>query len=526
MTLYMPLFRSCATSRAVSQLHAHLFVTGLQSDRLASTKLIETYAKMGALKSAELVFENFPNPDSFMCGVLMKCYVWNGFFGEAISLYNNLLYNHTHLTNFIFPSVLRACSGFGDLGMGQKVHGKVIKCGLDSDSVVETSLLNMYGEADSLDDAHEVFDGMSVRDVVSWSSIISSYVQNGQLSGGLKLFREMIMRDQEPDPVTMLTVAEACGELGLLRHAKSVHGYIVRKEIESNGSLDNSLIAMYGKCGDFSSASVLFVNIIHPDTYSWTAMITCYNQNGCYKKALHTFVEMQESNVQPTVVTMMGVISCCARPGWLREGKSVHSYVIRKAIDSACYDLLGPVLIDLYANFGNVKYSRKIFDTIKEKHTMLWNMIISGYGREGLSKEALILFVQMQSLGTFPDSFTLASVLSACGDICFFQFGQQIHGHSFKTGISNEFIQNSLIDMYSKSGFVDSAYMIFDEDQKRSVVTWNSIICGFSQNGNSLQAIILFDQMYSKCLEVDEVTLLIVKKAWDVFRNCLMYMVS
>ncbi|GFZ00212.1 tetratricopeptide repeat (TPR)-like superfamily protein [Actinidia rufa] len=512
MTLYMPLFRSCTNLRAVSQIHAHLFVTGLHKDPLASTKLIESYAQMGTIKSAEIVFENFPKPDSFMYGVLIKCYVWNGLFGEAISLYNNMVYYQTHITNFIFPSILRACSGIGDLGMGKKIHGRVIKCGCESDSVVETSLLSMYGEAGSLDDAREVFDEMSVRDVVSWSSIISSYVQNGQLSEGLKIFGEMIVEAQEPDPVIMLGVAEACGELGLVRQAKSVHGYIVRKKIEISGSLGNSLIAMYGKCGDFCSAEVLFGNIIDRNTSSWTAMITCYNQNGCYQKALHTFVVMQESNVQANAVTMMGILFCCARAGWLREGKSVHGYVIRKAIDTG-YELLGSTLIDLYANCGNVKYCQKIFDTTQEKDVVLWNMIISGYAREGLSNESLMLFVQMKNLGTLPDSYTLGSVLSACGDICFSQFGHQVHTHSIKIGVTNEFVQNSLIDMYSKCGLVDSAYTIFGEDQAKSIVTWNSMICAFSQNGNSLQAITLFDRMHSDCLEIDEVTFLIVIQA-------------
>ncbi|KAI7995905.1 putative pentatricopeptide repeat-containing protein [Camellia lanceoleosa] len=513
MTLYMPLFRSCTTSRALSQLHAHLFVTGLHTDPLASTKLIESYSNMGSLESAFLVFDNFPNPDSFMCGVLTKCCVWNGFFGEAISLYNNMLYNNqTHITSFMFPSVLRACSAFGDLVMGQKVHGRIIKCGFESDSVVQTSLLHMYGETAGLDDARRVFDGMSVRDVVSWSSIVLSYVHNGQGSEGLKIFCDMVVEGVEPDSVTMLGVAEACGELGFLRLAKSVHSYVVRKEIESNGSLVNSLIAMYGKCGDFYSAEVLFDNIIHWSTSSWTAMITCYNQNGLYQEALHTFIDMQESNVEPNAVTLMGILCCCARLGWLREGKSVHCFVVRKAIDTG-YDLLGSALIDLYANCANLKYCQKLFDTTQERHIVSWNMLISGYAREGLSKEALTLFERMQGLGTLPDSFTLASVLSACGNISCSHFGRQIHGQVIKTGVLNEFLQNSMIDMYSKCGFLDSAYMIFDEDQTRSVVTWNSMICGFSQNGNSLEAISLFDRMYSNCLEMDEVTFLIVIQA-------------
>ncbi|KAK3027369.1 hypothetical protein RJ639_040167 [Escallonia herrerae] len=314
---------------------------------------------MGALESAKLVFNTFPKPDSFMWGVLIKCCVWNRFFREAISLYDNMLYKLTHISSFLFPSVLRACCGFGDLGIGQK------------------------------------------------------------------------------------------------RQAKSIHGFVVSRDIQGNGSLDNSLVAMYGKCGDLYSAERLFDNVVDGCTPSWTAMITCYNNNGCYREALDIFVEMHESNAEPNALTMMGVLCSCARLGWLKEGKSVH-----------------------------------------------------GYAREGMSEEALLLFVQMQRQLLLPDSFTLASALSACGNIGFFHFRCQIHGYVIKSGSSSEFVQNSLIDMYSKCGFVDGSYKIFENSQQKSVIMRNSMMCGFSQNGSSAKALNLFDQMYSDRLEMDEVTFL------------------
>ncbi|KAM7487475.1 hypothetical protein LguiB_024959 [Lonicera macranthoides] len=507
MTLYMPLFRSCTTSRTLTQLHAHLIVTSLHKNQLASTKLIESYAQMGLLQSSTLVFHSFPNPDSFMWGVLIKSHVWYGFFQEAISLYHNMLHNLTQISSFIFPSILRACSGFGDLGTGQKVHGRIIKLGFESDPVVQTSLLNVYGETRCLSDACKVFEEMPVRDIVLWSSIISSHVQNGQASEGLELFCEMVVQGIEPDSVIMLSVAEACTELGLSREGKSIHGYVVRREIQGNGSIDNSLIAMYGKCGDLFSAKELFKNVVHPCTSSWTAMITCYNQCGCYKEALDIFVEMLVYNAEPNAVTIMGILCSCARLGWLKGGKSVHGFAIRKVIDPE-HDLVGSALIDLYANCGNLRDCHKIFDTTRERKIVSWNMLISGYGREGMAEEALLLFVQMLKKAILPDSFTLASVISACGNVDFPQFGQQMHSCVIKTGVLNEFVHNSLIDMYSKCGFVDSAYMIFEDNQEKSVVTWNSMICGFSQNGNSVEAITLFDQIYSKCLEMDEVTFL------------------
>ncbi|CAI9265678.1 unnamed protein product [Lactuca saligna] len=509
MSQYMPLFRSCYTTRTLTQLHAHLLVTGQHRSHLASTKLIESYAQMGPLDSAKLVFQTFPRPDSFMYGVLIKRYVWYGLFTEAVNLYYNMLHELTLISSFIFPSVLRACSGFRDLDVGQTVHGRIIKSGLESDPVVQTSLLNMYGEASYLSHARKVFDEMPERDIVSWSSIISMHVRNSQAIQGLKLFHEMVTDGHEPDYVTLLSIAEACGELGLGLQSKSIHSYTITRNIKSNenNTLINSLIAMYGKCGELYTAETLFNRVSNHCTSSWTSMITCYNHNGYFQEALEVFNKMQESKTEPNAITMMGILSSCARLSSLKQGKSIHGFVIRKHLDPD-NNILESSLIDLYANCGKLISCHKIFDTAKNRHLVSWNMVISGYTRDGMFDHALDLFKQMMSCKISPDEFTIASVVSACGNLSYFNHGNQIHGYATKTGILNEFVHNSLIDMYAKCGFVTIAYNIFNNMDHKSVVTWNSMMWGFSYNGNLIEAMNLFDHMFLEGLEMDEVTFL------------------
>ncbi|KAG4158582.1 hypothetical protein ERO13_D02G127700v2 [Gossypium hirsutum] len=512
-TLYMPLFRSCTNLRSLAQLHAHLLVTGFHHDPLPSTKLIESYSQMGSFQSSKLVFRCFPNPDSFMWGVLIKCSVWSNLFQDAIFLYLTMIKNdQLHISNFIFPSLLRACSGFGDLGIGEMVHGTIIKSGFGKDTVIQSSLLSMYGEMGCLSYAKKMFDEMTIRDLVSWSSIILSYVENGKANEGLEMFRLMVLEGIRPDSITMLSVAEACGDLGFLKLARLIHGYIVRRRIEIDGSLASSLVAMYSKCGDLDSAERIFLNVTNRSTALWTAMISSYYRTGRFAEALKSFFDMLDSRVEPNSVTMMSVLESFAGLGWLREGKSVHCYIIRKEMDLE-YDVLGPVFIELYMKCGKLNYCDKVLHVVGGRNIVAWNMIISICTEKGLLKEALAHLVQMQTLGLMPDSFSLASSISACADGGLLLFGDQLHGHIIKRGLSDEFVQNSLIDMYSKCGLTELAYTIFDDINEKSVVTWNSMICGFHQNGNSVEAISLFDQMYLNGLEMNDVTFLSVLQA-------------
>jgi hypothetical protein len=52
------------------------------------------------------------------------------------------------------------------MGIGGKVHGRIVKCGFDTDAIVETLLVRMYGEIRCLYIARKVLDGMLMKDVV------------------------------------------------------------------------------------------------------------------------------------------------------------------------------------------------------------------------------------------------------------------------------------------------------------------------------------------------------------------------
>ncbi|KAL4345497.1 hypothetical protein AHAS_Ahas11G0284300 [Arachis hypogaea] len=503
MTLYMPLFRTCSTLRSLTQLHAHLIVTGLHNDPLPSTKLIESYSQMGSLHSSRLVFDTHPSPDSFMLGVLIKCYLWNHLFHQVVSLYHS----HIHMGSFVFvyPSVLKAVSGVGDLVTGRKVHGTVIKSGLEADAVIGTSLLGMYGELCCLDDAQKVFDEMPQRDLVSWSSVISCYVENGRPSEGLKMFRRMVSEQISPDKITLLSVAEGCAKVGCLRLVKSIHGYAIRSDMVGDASLSNALIIMYGQCGHLQRAEGLFKFLADRSTACWTSMISSYNRNECFREALASFIRMQESQVEPNAVTMINALYPCARLGRLKEGKSVHCFILRKAMDLGDLDL-GPPLVEFYAACWEPSSCHKLLYITE--NIVSWNILISFYAREGLHDNAMVLFANMLGKGLMPDSYSLASSISASASIGSIEFGQQIHNHAMKRGFIDEFVQNSLIDMYLKCGFADLAYLVFDKITEKSIVTWNCMISGLSQNGLSVAALKLFDQMYFNCLKIDEVTLL------------------
>ncbi|KAH7660728.1 TPR-like protein [Dioscorea alata] len=515
MRLYTALLKCCSTRRSLLQIHGHLILTGLHKDLLHATMLIESYANVGCISASRHIFDAFfpMLADSFMWSTMIKCYATSNLFQESISLFHAMQYHHPQLTSFVFSPVLKACSGLHNVTMGKKVHGLIVKSGFEYDVVLATSLLQMYANVGCLDDACSVFDEMPVKDVVSWSSLMSGYMQCGDIDMGLEIFSIMALEKVDIDIVVLMKVAEACACLGALNQLKSVHGCFIKRwtDIDTNTDrrkMDNCLILMYSKCGDFLVAEKLFYRASGKDVVSWTCMISGFNQRSCYREALETFIQMQGYGIKLNAVTMMNVLHSCTRMGYLREGQSIHCFMIKRCVDSDM-DCVAPALVNMYGSFNELKLCQNVFETAKEKTILSWNSLIATYAQNCSSRKALEVFVMMRTEGFFPDSFTLSSTLPACGHIGDLCAGAQIHGYIIRAGFHpSDFVRNSLIDMYSKCGSTDKAYKIFAELESKDIVTWNVMISGYVQNGKSEEAIALYYQIHRQCLKEDHVTFL------------------
>ncbi len=87
--------------------------------------------------------------------------------------------------------VLKACASVAVIEEGRCVHQQIIQSGLESDVFVGSSLVDMYAKCGSIEDAGNVFKKMLSRDVVSWTVMISGYMQCREGQKALELFEQM-----------------------------------------------------------------------------------------------------------------------------------------------------------------------------------------------------------------------------------------------------------------------------------------------------------------------------------------------
>ncbi|XP_047311216.1 pentatricopeptide repeat-containing protein At5g19020, mitochondrial [Impatiens glandulifera] len=351
-------------------------------------------------------------------------------------------------------SALKSCTALSSIAHGKQIHGLVIKFGLDFNTFIQNSLINMYakcgsisdaqlmfnscprldpvscnimlaayGKSGQLNDARHLFDEMPCKGCVSYTTMILCLTQSNCFKEAIQIFGDMRLADVTPNEVTLSNVISAYSHTVNVGICRMVHALVKKLGLEVFIIISTNLVHVYSLCSSLQDARMLFDEIPEPNGVSWNAML-----NG-YTKA--------------------------------------------NLIDSA---------MDL-------------FEKIPVKDIVSWSTIIDGYLQLGRLNEALLLYREMISTGVTPNDFIIVDVLSNCAQSMALVEGQQFHCMSLKTGFGcYDFIQATIIHFYACCQKIDSALKQFHTSKKNHVASWNAIIAGLVRNEMVEKARVFFNQ--------------------------------
>ncbi|XP_058079585.1 pentatricopeptide repeat-containing protein At3g12770-like [Magnolia sinica] len=480
------LLNSCSSLPDLKKIHAQILINGLSQDLLLSTKLIAiARSSSPTMDYARLLFDKTPQPDVFAWNTLIRGYADLGPCEQALILYKRMHFAGLSPDYFTFPSVVRSCAVLSALREGQEVHCNVIKNGFDSDVFVQSSLVSMYAQNGETSNSESVFDHMVERNVVSWTAMIAGYVQNGFFKQALGVFRRMVIAGTQPNAVTLVSVLPACAGLEILNLGQLIHGYGVKLGIDSDTPLVNSLIALYGKCGNVESARSLFDRKAPKNLVSWNAMIAAYEQSGAAADAIKLFRRMQTERVKFDYITMVSVISACASLGALNTGRWAHELVKSSELETNISIL--NALLDMYAKCGSIESARDVFEKLPWRSVVSWSAMISAYAAHGHGEDALQLFSRMLEEGIKPNSLTFTSVLTACRhsglvDEGMKHFNSMRRDHSIVPGVEQ---CACIVDLLGRAGRLTDAYkFVWSMPVEPDVGVWGALLSACKIHGN------------------------------------------
>lgn len=246
-------------------------------------------------------------------------------------------------------------------------------------------------------------------------------------------------------------------------------------------------------------------------------MIGAYSKHEDGKEAIGLFRQMEQTEVQPNSVTFICILSACAMPAALGEGRNVHTCILKRGLESDVP--VGNALVSMYGKCKAVEEARVCFQKMQQHDVVSWNALISAYSQDGHGKEAFDLFTLMQQERVKPDKLTFVNLLAACASPGNLMKGRYIHDCISNGEYRADFVlDNSLLNMYGKCGALEDAREIFDNMLKRSVVSWTTMITAYTQHGSGSTALQFYHEMKQQGVQPNKITFISILGACD---NCL-----
>ncbi|XP_057969036.1 pentatricopeptide repeat-containing protein At2g22410, mitochondrial-like [Malania oleifera] len=192
----------------------------------------------------------------------------------------------------------------------------------------------------------------------------------------------------------------------------------------------------------------------------------------------------------------------------MRELKLLHTQIILHGLTNENITMGKLIAFCAVADTGDLQYAQHVFDKMPEPNKFMYNSLIRGYSNSQEPTKAIVLCRQMICSGHLPNEFTLPFVLKACSCKSAYWEAVVVHGQAIRLGIGSQVcMQNALINAYIACGLIGCARQLFDDILDRTLVSWNSMIGGYSRTGRDKDAFVLFWEMRELGLEPDEFTL-------------------
>ncbi|KAL8170256.1 LOW QUALITY PROTEIN: hypothetical protein V2J09_022060 [Rumex salicifolius] len=365
---------------------------------------------------AHNIFAQIQKPNIFTWNTMIRGYAESDNPRPAIDLYAQMVLDSVEPDTHTFPFLLKAVAKLLDVRAGEKLHCAVTRNGFEPLVFVQNALVHMYAACGRAESAHNLFDLMSVRNLVTWNSVINGYALNGKPDEVLMLYKEMANEGVEPDGFTVVSLLSASAELGALTLGKRLHVYMIKAGLDKNLQAGNALLDLYAKCGRIKEAHLFFGEIRERSVVSWTTLIVGLAVNGLGLKAIGLFKEMEMMNLVPTDITFVGVLYACSHCGLVDEGfhyfyKMNDRYKIDPKIEHyGC-------MVDLLGRAGKVQEAYKFILNMPFKpNAVIWRTLLGAssiHGHLDLAETARMQLLQLEPKHC--GDFVLLSNLYASG---------------------------------------------------------------------------------------------------------------
>ncbi|CAF1456583.1 unnamed protein product [Adineta ricciae] len=391
------------------------------------TSLIHMYMQCGDIRSAETLFHGTETKVPSVYGAMMKGYLTNSEAQKAFEVFHEIQ-TPSEVNLIVFFQVCAVLKTQPALDAMKKMLQQT-PTNFHSNHRLVTSLLNALVECGDVELAEKIFDSIKAKQLPMYG-----YIASNQAQKAIDLFK----RIDRPDAIIINLLFNACAQLRTpeaLSLVKQTYKNM-SSSFYSNDYVTTSLLDALVKCGDTSTAKVVFSKMRRP-VIAYANLMTGFNDQREGKQTMQLFYQMKREGLEPDIITSLCVIKALALTGDL----SLIEETINQLPQSILLDTqIRNALIDMWGKTGCVDKAQEIYANISEPDAFTYTTMINSYGLNGMGMQALELFSQMPK--EFIREVTYICILNAC----------------------------------SHSGLVDEARSIFQTIESKTPTVWTTMV--------------------------------------------------
>ncbi|XP_061359692.1 pentatricopeptide repeat-containing protein At1g71460, chloroplastic [Gastrolobium bilobum] len=358
MATVIPVIGEVSAIRLGQEVHAYVMKAKWYSKQLPiQSALIDMYCKCGDMSSARRIFYSTLERNVVCWTALMSGYASNGRLEQALRSTIWMQQEGFRPDVVTVATVLPICAQLRALEQGKQIHAYALKHWFLPNVSITSSLMMMYSKCGVIEYSVRLFDNMERRNVISWTSMIDSYVENGYLYEALGVIRSMQLSKHRPDSVAIARMLSVCGGLKLIKLGKEIHGQFLKRAFESVHFVSAELINMYGTFGYVNKAKLVFNAVPVKGSMTWTALIRAYGYNELYQDAINIFDQMRSNGFSPTHFTFEAILSICDRAGFVDDACRIFNIMPRCKIDATKEHF--NIMIRLLTRYGQLEKAQR-----------------------------------------------------------------------------------------------------------------------------------------------------------------------
>jgi len=263
--------------------HGRIITSNAIIDRTLQNVLLDLYCNCGDTHTAFWIFNRIENPDLVTWNTIISGCSENEEEEMAMKLFLQLRKSSLPKPDdYTYAAVI---STIDSPRSGMSFVAQVIKDGFESSVFVSSVIVSMLFRSGESQAAERVFGCIAMKDVVLWTEMISGYSRMGEGEKGIKCFHQMHQAGHETDSFSLSLALCLCADLATLKQGETFHSQAIKTGCEAETYVLGSLIDMYAKNGDLSSAKFVFSQIPYPDLKCWNSILGGYSHHGNMEEA-------------------------------------------------------------------------------------------------------------------------------------------------------------------------------------------------------------------------------------------------